>query len=69
MGPGMPTKDEIFGRKEARGMRDMCGGIWSFFEWQGDEEGGEWEVCRDEFEEKVQEMMSEVRSFLWQPRA
>ena len=41
----------------------------AFLESQGDDEGGEWEVCRDEFEEKVLEMMSEGRGFLRQPRA
>ena len=50
-------------------MRDMCGGIWRLFEWQGDNEGGEWGVCRDELEEKVLEMMSEGLVFLWQPSA
>ena len=34
---------------------------------QGDDEGGEWEVCREEFEEKVLEMMSEGRGFLGSP--
>ena len=53
----------MFGRKEARGMRDMCGGIWSLFGGQGDDEGGEWEVCRDELEERVLEMMFEGPGF------
>ena len=38
-------------------------------EWQGDDQGGEWEVCRDELEEQVLEIIFEGRGFLQQPRA
>ena len=43
----------LAGKKLAE--RGRCS--WSPFKWQGDDEGGEWEVCTDE----LGEMMSECQ--------